>query len=156
MSYHNDSGDMMRVSPGSKFRTVLKVKRIQERKAQTELHQLQRAHAEEEATLADKRETQKAAISEAVRSMKVKATDAQTSRAFLKKLSREIDEQTRKVEELQSRREEKRGELIERTKSTAVVEKLDDKLRLEAVKENERKEQRLIDVLAQRIKTEDK
>jgi len=154
MYFGNDGGNDMRISPQSKFRTVLKVKKIQERKAQSELHLLQRAHAEEEAALEEKKETQKSAVSDAVRSMRMKATEAQTSRAFLRKLSREIDEQAQKVAELDTREQEKRGEVIERTKSTAMIEKLDDKLHAEAEKENERKEQRLIDVLAQRMKAD--
>jgi flagellar export protein FliJ len=142
------------VSSSSKFRTVLKVKKIQERKAQTELHHLEVVHAREEATLTEIKETQKAALSEAVRSMKIKATEAQTSRAFIKQLSREIEEQKSRVAEIKSQKAEKREELLERTKSTTMIEKLDKKLQAEETKEIERKEQRLIDVLAQRVRTE--
>jgi flagellar export protein FliJ len=146
--------DLMRVSHNSKFSTVLKVKRIQEKKSQAELHDLQVTHAREEATLADIRETQKAALSDAVRSMKMKATDAQTSRAFIRKLSSEIEHQAQKVNDLESKKESKREELIARTKGKNMIEKLDEKIQIEETKENGRKEQRLIDVLAQRIRSD--
>jgi flagellar export protein FliJ len=150
----DNSRDLMRVSRNSKFSTVLKVKRIQEKKSQTELRQLQASHAQEEATLADIKQTQQTALSDAVRSMKMKATEAQTNRAFLRKLSDEIQDQSKKVDELVSMKESKREELIARTKGKNMIEKLDDKLQIEKAKENDRKEQRLIDVLAQRIRTD--
>ena len=148
------NSDFVRVSPSSKFRTVLKVKKIQERKTQAELHQLEVDHAREEATLVEIKDTQKAALSDAVRRMKMKATEAQTSRAFIKQLSSEIDEQKDKVADIQSLKTEKREELVDRTKSTNMIEKLDKKIQAEEAKEIERKEQRLIDVLAQRIRAE--
>ena len=150
----DQSRDFVRVSASSKFKTVLKVKKIQERKAQSELHQLEVVHAQEEATLSEIKETQKTALSDAVRTMKMKATEAQTSRAFIKQLSREIDEQKQRVAQIQSQKAEKREELIERTKSTTMIEKLDKKMQVEEAKETERKEQRLIDVLAQRIRSD--
>ncbi|MCX6135330.1 MAG: flagellar export protein FliJ [Ignavibacteriales bacterium] len=142
------------VSASSKFRTVLKVKKIQERKAQSELYQLELVHAREEATLTEIKETQKTALTDAVRNMKIKATEAQTSRAFIKQLSREIDEQKQKVAQVRAEKFEKREELVERSKSSNMIEKLDKKMQAEETKETERKEQRLIDVLAQRIRTE--
>ena len=154
MSMVDQSSDFVRVSSSSKFRTVLKVKKIQERQAQSELYQLEVVHAREEATLSEIKETQKTALSEAVRTMKMKATEAQTSRAFIKQLSREIDEQKKKVAQIQTQKAEKREELIERTKSTTMIEKLDKKMQVEEAKETERKEQRLIDVLAQRIRSD--
>ena len=150
----DQSSTFVNVQTSSKFRTVLKVKKIQERKAQTELYQLEVDHAQEEATLTEIKETQKAALSDAVRSMKMKATEAQTSRAFIKQLSRKIEDQKQKVDEIKTQKTEKREELIERSKSTNMIEKLDKKLLAEENKETERKEQRLIDVLAQRIRTE--
>lgn len=153
MTMVDQSGNFVNVSSSSKFRTVLRVKKIQERQAQSELHKLEIVHAQEEATLSEIKETQKTAVSEAVRNMKMKATEAQTSRAFIKQLSREIDDQKQKVSGIQTQKAEKREELIERTKSTTMIEKLDKKIQVEEAKEIERKEQRLIDVLAQRIRS---
>ena len=149
----DNSRDVMKVSTNTKFQTVLRVKKIQERKSQTELHQLQVVHAREEATLADIKQTQQSALSDAVRSMKIKATDAQTNRAFIKKLSNEIEDQVKKVENLESMKQDKRDELLQRTQSKNMIEKLDQKLQTEEARENERKEQRLIDVLAQRMRS---
>ena len=150
----DNSRDFMKVSARTKFSTVLKVKKIQERKSQTELRQLEVAHAREEETLADIKQTQQVALSDAVRSMKIKATDAQTNRAFIKKLSNEIDVQSKKVEKVVSLEQDKRGELIERTKSKSMIEKLDQRVQTEEAKEKDRKEQRLMDVLAQRLRSE--
>ncbi len=150
----NDSGDHTMTRTSTKFKTVLKVREIQERKAQGELRQLQLTRVQEQETLDDIKETQQSALTDAVRSMKVKATDAQTSRAFILKLTRELKEQETKLREAESKENEKRGELVERAKSREIVEKLDQKFRAEQSKELERKEQRLIDVLAQRIRSE--
>jgi len=154
MYYSQENSEVMKVSQKSRFRTVLKVKKIQERKAQGELRELQTVHAQEEEVLNDIKDERQYALSDAVRTMKIKATEAQTNRAFILKLSRQIKEQEQKVQQVESQEEEKRSELLERTKSKKMVEQLDEKLQAEADKEMERKEQRLIDVLAQRIRSE--
>jgi len=154
MYYSQENSEVMKVSQKSRFRTVLKVKKIQERKAQGELRELQTVHAQEEEVLNDIKDERQYALSDAVRTMKMKATEAQTNRAFILKLSRQIKEQEQKVQQVESQEEEKRSELLERTKSKKMVEQLDEKLQAEADKEMERKEQRLIDVLAQRIRSE--
>jgi len=149
----NGNSDVMKASHKSRYRTVLKVKKIQERKAQGELRQLQAVHTKEVEVLNDIRDERQYALSDAVRAMKVKATEAQTSRAFILKLSRQMKEQEKKVEAVESQETEKRTELVERTKSKKMVEQLDEKLQAEEEKEIERKEQRLMDVLAQRIRS---
>ncbi len=148
------TGGYMQRRTKTKYGTVLKVREIQERQALRELRDLQATNAQEQETLEAFRETQQSAVTDAVRSMKMKATDAQTSRAFIMKLSKQIREQEKKVKEVQSQEDQKRDELIERSRSREVVEKLDEKLRTEQSKELDRKEQRLIDVLAQRIRVQ--
>jgi flagellar export protein FliJ len=154
MYFPEESNAVVKVSQKSRFRSVLKVKKLQERRAQGELHELQTVHAREEETLNDIKDERQYALSDAFRTMKMKATEAQTSRAFILRLSRQIKEQEKKVEQVGSQEEDKRTELVERTKSKKMVEQLDEKLQTEANKESERKEQRLIDVLAQRIRSE--
>ena len=151
----NSHGEFTKAGANPKYQTVLRVRKIQERKAQGELRELQEVCAQEKETLADIKETQLSAVTDAVRSMKMKATEAQTSRAFILKLSRQLREQESKVKDVQSQEDEKRDELIGRTKSKEIVEKLDQQLQAEHAKELDRREQRLIDVLAQRIRTQE-
>lgn len=134
--------------------TVLKFKQYQERKAHEELACLLRAKEQEQAALLglnDKRET---AMTDAVRTSKARVTELQTSRAFLRTLCREIQQKEEKVGEIQLQENDKREELIEKNQSKQMVENLEQRRQAEAAKELERKEQRLIDVLAQRVRLE--
>jgi len=47
----------------------------------------------------------------------------------------------------------KRAELLEKSQSEQMLEKLEQKRRVEVEKEQERKSQRMLDVLAQRMKS---
>lgn len=93
-------------------------------------------------------------MTEAVRISKSRALELQTSRAFLRTLSTEIRQKERKVDEIQGQANDKRSELVERTQAKQMVENLDQRRQAEFVKEADRKEQRLIDVLAQRVTKE--
>ena len=86
--------------------------------------------------------------------MKTRAVDLQTSQAFLQSLSRQIEHQEEKVREVTTEEEGKRVELVEKSQSKQMVEKIDQRRRDEETKEQERKAQRVIDVLAQRIKSD--
>jgi len=88
-----------------------------------------------------------------VRKMKTKAVDLQTSQAFIQSLSRQIEQQVEKVQEIITQEEGKRGELLEKSQSKQMIEKIDQRRKDEEEKEQERKAQRVIDVLAQRMKS---
>jgi len=140
----------MQVGP-SRLQTVIRVKDIQLKNAQRELAQIKVKKEEEQGAL-DKLEEQKSsAMSDAARKMKARARDMQTGRAFLQSLSRQIKGQEETVQQISDQEETKRGELVERTKSQQMLEKIEEKRRDEEAKENDRKAQRVIDVLAQRI-----
>jgi len=98
-------------------------------------------------------ERQSTAMSDAVRKMKTKAVDLQTSQAFIQSLSRQIEQQVEKVQEIVTQEEGKRGELLEKSQSKQMIEKIDQRRKEEEGKEQERKAQRVIDVLAQRMKS---
>ena len=142
----------MRVSDTG-FETVIRVKNFQVKKAQRELAviSVDRVHAE--GTLTNLEEKQSTAMTDAVRTMKTKAVDLQTSQAFLQSLSRQIQKQVQKVEEVLTQEEGKRGELLEKSQSKQMIEKIDQRRKDEQEKEIERKAQRVTDVLAQRMKS---
>ncbi|HTY09847.1 MAG TPA: flagellar export protein FliJ [Bacteroidota bacterium] len=134
--------------------TVLKVKKYQEKKAHEELVHLLRSKDVEQAALSDLNDRRENAMSEAVRVSRSRALELQTSRAFLKTLSTEIRQKEKKVNEIQLQENDKRSELVERTQSKQMVENLDQRRQAEFIREADRKEQRLIDVLAQRVTRE--
>jgi flagellar export protein FliJ len=136
------------------LRTVLKVKKYQEKKAHEELVHLLQSKDQEEAALSDLNDKRESAMTEAVRVSRSRALEWQTSRAFLRSLSAEIRQKEKKVDEIQLQEDDKRSELVERTQAKQMVENLDQRRQAEIVKEADRKEQRLIDVLAQRVARE--
>jgi flagellar export protein FliJ len=142
----------MRVSE-SHLETVIRVKDFQVKKAQRELAVIKVSRAQEEGTLTSLEERQSTAMSDAVRKMKTKAVDLQTSQAFIQSLSRQIQRQEEKVQEMISAEEGKRDELLEKSQSKQMIEKIDHRRKEEQEKEQERKAQRVIDVLAQRMKS---
>ena len=142
----------MRVNE-SHLETVIRVKDFQVKKAQRELAVIKVNRAQEEGALSSLEERQNTAMSDAVRKMKTKAVDLQTSQAFIQSLSRQIERQVEKVQEIISEEEGKRGELVEKSQSKQMIEKIDQRRKEEQEKEQERKAQRVIDVLAQRMKS---
>lgn len=133
-----------------RFGTLLKVRKYQEKKTQEELSQIRtQKHMEEEtlSKLAAKRESE---IASTPQNGKVQAADVQVSRAFLRKLAKEIQAQQKKIQEIEKQEETKTFELIERKKAKEMIEILEEKFQMQLAKERERKEQRLIDILAQR------
>ncbi len=143
----------MRVSD-SPLSTVIRVREMQLKKTQRELAVIKVERQAEEGRLSTLEEKQSSAMTEAVRAMKTRAVDLQTSQAFLQSLSRQIERQEEKVREVTDAEEGKRVELVERSQSKQMVEKIDQRRRDEETKEQERKAQRVIDVLAQRIKSD--
>ncbi len=142
----------MRVSE-SHLGTVIRVKDFQVKKAQKELAVITVTRAHEEGALETLAERQSSAMSDAVRKMKTKAVDLQTSQAFIQSLSRQIQRQEQKVQDIVAQEDGKRGELLEKSQSKQMIEKIDQRRKDEKEKEQERKAQRVIDVLAQRMKS---
>jgi flagellar export protein FliJ len=138
---------------GSHLGTVIRVKDFQVKEAQRELAVIKVSRAQEEGALTSLEERQSTAMSDAVRKMKTKAVDLQTSQAFIQSLSRQIEKQVEKVQEIISKEEGKRDDLIEKSQSKQMIEKIDQRRKDEMEKEQERKAQRVIDVLAQRMKS---
>ena len=140
----------MKVKP-SKLHPVIKVKTFKEKKAQGELAKIQTARAEEHTALSALNEQKDHAMNAAGRSVKVRANEVQTSSAFIQHLSRQIQQQEKKIEGIKVQENEKRDELIQKSQARKMVEKLDEKRKATLAKEVERKEQRMLDVLTRRI-----
>ena len=138
----------------SRFGTLLRVRKIQEKRTQEELNQIRMKKDEERQALSQLQDTRESEIEDAVSKSKMSAKELQTSRAFLHRLAKEIESQQDKVDEIEAKEDAKRDELVERSQSKQMVENLDEKSRVQANRELERKEQRLIDVLAQRVRLE--
>ena len=141
----------MQVS-SSGLATVMKVKHFLVKKAQRELAAITVTKQKEQGELSHLEETKDSAMTDAVRIMRTRAGDLQTSRAFIQSLSRQIHLQEERIQEIRQQEDTKRDELVEKTKSEEMVEKLDQKRKDEVEKESDRKAQSLIDVLAQRLK----
>jgi flagellar export protein FliJ len=137
--------------PESRFKTVLKVKHIQVKKAQRELAVITVERERAEGELSHLEDTRSDAISGAANKIKAQAADLQAGRAFIDRLSRQIRVQKRNVEEEKSRESRKREELVERSQSEEMIERLDRRVHDEVLKETEKKQQGLIDVVAQRV-----
>jgi flagellar export protein FliJ len=97
--------------------------------------------------------TRSSAMTDAVRTMKARAADLQASRAYIQSISRQVKQQEAKVDDIKTQEDGKRAELLEKSQSEQMLEKLEQKRRVEIEKEQERKSQRMIDVLAQRMKS---
>lgn len=136
----------------SKLKTVLKVKSYLEKKAQSELHVIQEQHHQETEELNQLTAESEVALDETITVLKARATELQTSRAFLQNLSRQIERQKGKLEDIKVQEQDKREELTEKTQAKRMIEKLKEKREHEEIKEIERKEQRLMDVLAHRVR----
>jgi flagellar export protein FliJ len=81
---------------------------------------------------------------------KIRAQDVQTSRAFIRSLTRDMQTQQKKINEIQRQETNKTGEVVECKQAKEVVENLEDKYQTRVAKERDKKEQRMLDILAQR------
>jgi flagellar export protein FliJ len=125
--------------------TVIKVKTHQEKKAQQELKKIRDSKAKEQQELNKLQDTHTSATQEAGRIAKARADELANNRAFLHSLSSQIRKKETRVDEISTEEDQKREELIARSQSKQIVEKLDAKQREQAAKEMERKEQNVID-----------
>jgi flagellar export protein FliJ len=135
---------------GARLKTVLRVKKHQERMAQQELTVIQDTHVKEVEALANLSSRQEAALGEAGTTKKARATDLQVHRAFIQKLNRDIKQQGTRVHEIEEQENDKREELTGKSQSRQMVEQLGERWEQAQAKELDRKEQQLIDALANR------
>lgn len=137
---------------GSKYQTVLRVKRHQEKVTQQQLRRIQDEHERENTRLAALNNKKDEALDGMMHFGRAKVKDMQVQRAFIFKLDRQIDHQSKKVETIRKREVEKLDELTERAQSRQMVEKLERRKQEERARAQEKKEQALIDDAAARMK----
>ncbi len=138
--------------PLRQLRTVVRVKSHLEKKSQRELAEIQEQQQEEAGRLESLHRTKEHALQETSAILKARATELQTSYAFLQSLARQIQRQHKKLEAIRQLEESKKAELLQRKQSREMIEELVEKRLAHENKERERKEQRLLDVLAHRIR----
>jgi flagellar protein FliJ len=134
--------------------TILKVKENQKKVAQQELHSIKKEKKRQLETLDHLEETKEAAIGGLTRSGIIRATDVHVNRAYIQHLTQQLKLQMKKITTIETEENDKREELMEKTKSKRIVEKLEEKRQAEVHLESQRKEQRLMDVLANRVQWE--
>ncbi len=133
---------------------IINVREDQKKKTTRELMQVNQEKVAETKKLDALEEEQQGAIQQAMRHRRVKANNTQIASSFIKKLSKEIQNQKNHIEQLEAKENTKREELIERVKAKNVVEKLQDRFIEENRKLNDSNEQKLTDSLNQRSKIE--
>lgn len=139
-------------SSGSKIKTVLKIKKLQMKKSQRDLAATTLTREAEEGRLSVLKETHSSAVANAGTNGKARAADLQANRAFIETLSGKIKDQARKVSTITTREEQQRDKLLEQSKAKEMLLRLDQRREGEEERERERKTQRVVDVLAQRLR----
>jgi flagellar export protein FliJ len=143
----------MRISD-SPLATVIRVKGHMVNKAQRELAVIKVARQKAMGALETLEGQHCSAMTDAVRKVKTRAVDLQTSQAFLQSLSRQIERQEAKVREVTKQEIGKREELVGQSQSKTMIERIDQRRKDEDVKVQERRAQGVIDALAQRMRSE--
>lgn len=136
----------------NRFSTLIRVKSHQEKIAQQELSSIKEQKNKEIEVFDHLEETQNTAIDVIAQKMKIRATELQSDRAYIQNLRQQMQEQLKKINTMQDKEDGKRIELVEKSQSKKIIEKLEEKRITEAEMETSRKEQRLMDVLANRIR----
>ncbi|MFZ1081931.1 MAG: flagellar FliJ family protein [Candidatus Kryptoniota bacterium] len=141
-----------------RLQSVIRVKEIQEKKVQRELAQLKRRILHEQAqleNLEDERE-RVASTSPLIGDResgdgKIRAADIVVHENYLRKISDEIHFENTKIENLTEFETKKIDEVLDVKKDKETIERLKEKRLEEFRRESDRKEQVLIDAVAQRI-----
>lgn len=136
--------------------TILKVKENQKKATQQELHSIKKEKKRQLEALDHLEETKEAAIGGLTRNGKIRATDVHVNHAYIQHLTQQLKLQMKKINTIETEENDKREELLEKTKSKRIFEKLEEKRQAEVHQESQRKEQRLMDVLANRMQWETK
>ncbi len=136
----------------TKFSSLLKVRQHQEKQTQQELAAIRVKKEHEERQLNQLQQKREDAFNGETFSEKITAKEIQNSRAFIKTLNTLIDKKSNDIEVISTTETTKIEELVDRTIKKKMVENLDTKQREIFRREQERKEAKMIDILAQRLK----
>ncbi|HUI29752.1 MAG TPA: flagellar export protein FliJ [Candidatus Acidoferrales bacterium] len=136
-----------------KFRlqSVIRVKEIQEKKIQRELAQVKKRILQEQENLETLEDERERLLSASPLNGKIKAADIVTHHDYIKKISEEIRFENARIDSLTEFETKKIDEVLEVKKDREAIEHLKEKRLEEARRELDRKEQVLIDAIAQRM-----
>ena len=136
-----------------KFRlqSVIKVKEIQEKKIQREIAQVKRRILQEQKNLESLEDEREKLISASPLNGKVKAADMVVHQDYMKKISELIRFENDKIENLTEFESKKIDEVLDVKKDKEAIEHLKEKRLEEMRRDIDRKEQILIDAVAQRM-----
>ncbi len=136
-----------------KFRlqSVIKVKEIQEKRVERELAMIKKKILLEQARIDDLRAEQDKLVSESPLQGKVKAADIAVHQVYLKKISDEIHFQNAKIAVLSQSESKKIDEVLDVKKDKEAIEHLRERQLEDYKREMDKKEQVLIDAVAQRL-----
>ncbi len=136
----------------SKLKIVMRVKDYFEKKTLRELQEIKAQVEIERENLNNLKLSESSALEEAKVRYKVRANDMQVNRAYINNLTNQINEQKNKVTDIEIEEDQKRTELIEKSKERQIIEKLDEKRTTEYNKKKEKSAQAHLDIIAQRTK----
>ena len=137
----------------SKFRlqSLIKVKEIQEKKVERELATIKNNILKEQARLDDLKHEHERLVSASPVEGKVRAADIALRQDYIQKISSQIHFENTRIVLLTQSENKKIDEVMEVKKDKEAIERLREKRFEEYKKDIEKKEQVLIDALAQRI-----
>jgi flagellar FliJ protein len=136
-----------------KFRlqSVIRVKEIQEKKIQRELAQVKRRILQERENLETLEDERERLLSSSPLNGKIKAADIVVHQDYIKKISDQIRFENDQIENLTEFESKKIDEVLDVKKDREAIEHLREKRLEECRRELDKKEQVLIDAIAQRI-----
>jgi flagellar FliJ protein len=136
-----------------KFRlqSLIKVKEIQEKKVERELATIKNNILKEQARLDDLKHEHERLVSASPVEGKVRAADIALHQDYIQKISSQIHFENTRIVLLTQSENKKIDEVMEVKKDKEAIERLREKRFEEYKKDVEKKEQVLIDALAQRI-----
>jgi flagellar export protein FliJ len=139
--------------PASSLQTVIRVKNLQMKKSERELALIKTKQKQEQGALQRLEESQESAMSDVFRVTNARARELTTKRDFVESIAGTIKHQEKKLHEIARAEEAKRSQLVEQSKSEHMLQKLESKRQAEEGRRVEKKAQRVIDGLAQRIRS---
>ncbi len=136
-----------------KFRlqSVIKVKEIQEKKVERELAMIKKKILQEQARLDDLRIERERLVSASPSQGKFKAADMALHQDYIRKISDEIHFENTRIAVLTDVETKKIDEVLDVKKDKEAIEHLKEKQFEEYKRDQDKKEQVLIDSLAQRL-----
>lgn len=137
-----------------RLQSVMKVKEIKEKKVERELAAIKRRILQEQAHLEDLQGEQEKLMSSSPLNGKIRAADIVVHQDYIRKISDEIHFGSARLENLSRSETKKIDEVLDAKKDKEAIEHLREKRFEEFKQDADRKEQTLIDAIAQRLSSQ--